>query len=127
MEEGRIRVEQSKLQEEARPQVTLQQLKQQQLEAQLAVIDQEAINAEAQLELVKIQQEVAAEQARVDIAKELALATLYAENPQYVALQIALANAQAIKDTDKLIFTPDGVFPNLIITNNAVPTFSIPQ
>jgi hypothetical protein len=44
--------------------------------------------AQAQFELVKIQQQVADKQARVDIAKELALATLYAENPQYVALQI---------------------------------------
>src|SRR5688572_19264709 len=75
VEEGRIRVEQSKLQEEARQQVTLQELKQQQLAAQLTVIDQETINTQAQLELVKIQQEVAIEQAQVDIAKELALAT----------------------------------------------------
>lgn len=127
VEEGRIRVEQSKLQEEARQQVTLQELKKQQLEAQLAVIDQETINAQAQLELVVVQQQVADEQARVDIAKELALALLYSENPQYVALQIALANAQAIKETDKLIFTPDGVFPNLIFTNNTVPAFNIPQ
>jgi len=127
VEEGRIRVEQSKLQEEARQQVTLQELKQQQLAAQLTVIDQETINTEAQLELVKIQQQVAIEQAQVDIAKELALAALYAENPDYVSLQIALANSQAIKDTDKLIFTPDGVFPNLIFTNNAVPTFNIPE
>jgi len=81
VEEGRIRVEQSKLQEEARQQVTLQELKQQQLEAQLAVIDQETINAQAQLELVAVQQQVAEEQARVDIAKELALALLYSENP----------------------------------------------
>lgn len=127
VEEGRIRVEQSKLQEEARQQVTLQELKKQQLEAQLAVIDQETINAQAQLELVVVQQQVADEQAQVDIAKELALALLYSENPQYVALQIALANAQAIKETDKLIFTPDGVFPNLIFTNNTVPAFNIPQ
>ena len=127
VEEGRIRVEQSKLQEEARQQVTLQELKQQQLEAQLAVIDQETINTQAQLELVQIQQQVADEQARVDIAKELALALLYSENPDYVALQIALANAQAIKDTDKMIITPEGVFPNLIFTNNAIPTINIPQ
>ena len=70
---------------------------------------------------------MADEQARVDIAKELALALLYSENPDYVALQIALANAQAIKDTDKMIITPEGVFPNLIFTNNAIPTINIPQ
>ena len=81
VEEGRIRVEQSKLQEEARQQVTLQQLKKQQLEAQLSVIEQETINAQAQLELTKAQQQVAGEQARVDIAKELALAKLYAAKP----------------------------------------------
>jgi hypothetical protein len=120
VEEGRIRVEQSKLQEEARQQVTLQELKKQQLEAQLEVIEQETINALAQLDLTKAQQQVAEEQALVDIAKELALAKLYAENPAYVALQIALANASAIKVTDKLIFTPDGTFPNLIFTNNNV-------
>jgi hypothetical protein len=125
VEEGRIRVEQSKLQEEARQQVTLQELKQNQLEAQLSVIEQETINAQSQLELTKIQQQVADEQAKVDIAKELALAQLYAENPAYVALQIALANAQAIKDTDKMIFTPEGVFPNLIFNNGAVPSFDI--
>ena len=125
VEEGRIRVEQSQLQEEARQQVTLQQLKQQQLEAELAVIEQETTNAQAQLELTKAQQQVANEQAQIDIAKELALAKLYAENPSYVALQIALANAQAIKETDKLIFTPDGVFPNLIFNNGALPTFDV--
>jgi hypothetical protein len=125
VEEGRIRVEQSKLQEEARQQVTLQQLKQQQLEAQLEVIDQQTINEQAQLELTKIQQQVAVEQAQVDIAKELALAQLYADHPAYSALQIALANAQAIKDTDKMIFTPDGVFPNLIFNNGAIPSFDI--
>jgi hypothetical protein len=125
VEEGRIRVEQSKLQEEARQQVTLQQLKQQQLEAQLSVIEQETINAQKQLELTQAQQQVADEQAQIDLAKELALAELYAQNPSYVTLQIALANAQAIKETDKMIFTPEGVFPNLIFNNGAVPSFNV--
>lgn len=124
-EEGRIRVEQSKLQEESRQQAVLQELKQQQLEAELAVIEQETINAEAQLELTQAQQAVANEQAQVDIAKELALAEMYASHPSYVALQIALANANAIKETDKFIFTPEGVFPNLIFSNGALPTYQI--
>jgi hypothetical protein len=116
VEEGKIRVEQSKLQEEAR---------QQELQAELSVIEQQTTNAQAQLELTTAQQKVAQEQALVDVAKELALAKLYAENPSYVSLQIALANAQAIKDTDKLIFTPDGVFPNLIFNNGAIPSFNV--
>jgi hypothetical protein len=125
VEEGKIRVDQSKLQEEARQQVTLQQLEQQRLEAELKVIEQEKINAQAQLALTAVQQQVAAEQAQVDLAKEIALAQLYAANPQYLSLQIAMANAQSIKQTDKLIFTPDGVFPNLIFSNGVMPSFDI--
>jgi hypothetical protein len=125
VEEGRIRVEQSRLQEEARQQVTLQQLKQEQLQAQLSVIEQETINAQAQLELTQAQQVVAVEQAQIDLAKEIALAELYAAHPDYISLQIALANAQAIKETDKLIFTPDGVFPNLIFNGGAIPSFDV--
>lgn len=125
VEEGRIRVEQAKLQEEARQQAILQELKRQQLEAELAVIEQQTINANAQLELTQAQQAIADEQARVDIAKELALAEMYAQHPEYVALQIALANASAIKDSDKFIYTPAGVFPNLILGNGVVPTFDV--
>lgn len=120
-------MEQSRLQEEARQQVTLQELKRQQLEAALTVIEQERINAEAQLKLTVIQQQVAQEQALIDLAKELTLAEIYANNPQYVALQLALANASAIKSTDKLIFTQDGVFPNLIFSNGILPAFNVPQ
>jgi hypothetical protein len=125
VEEGRIRVEQSKLQEEARQQATLQELQKEKLEAQLKVIEQETINAQAQLELTKAQQQIANEQAKVDLAKEIALAKLYAENPAYVSLLIAQANASAIKDSDKFIFVPAGTFPNLILGNGVVPTFPI--
>lgn len=127
VEEGRIRVEQSRLQEETRQQATLQQLKQQKLEAELKVIQQETINAQAQVDLTKVQQEVAKEQAQIDIAKEIALAQLYAENPQYVALLMAQANASAIKDTDKFIFAPEGNFPNFIFTNSVNPSIAIPK
>ncbi|MFN8412118.1 MAG: SPFH domain-containing protein [Anaerolineales bacterium] len=125
VEEGRIRVEQSKLQEEARQQAVLQKLKQDQLIAELSVIQQETINADAQLVLTAAEQKIADEQAKVDIAKELALAEMYSQHPEYVALQIALANANAIKDSDKLIYTPSGVFPDLIFSNGAVPTVQI--
>ncbi|MBL8062182.1 MAG: hypothetical protein JNK32_04135 [Anaerolineales bacterium] len=124
-EEGRIRVEQSKLQEEARQQAILQELKQQQLEAELAVIEQQTINAQAQLDLTQAQQAIANEQAQVDIARELALAEMYSSHPEYVMLQIALANANAIKDTDKFVYTPEGVFPNLILGGGVMPTINI--
>ncbi len=125
VEEGQIRVAQSRLQEEARQQATLQELKKQQLEAELAVINQETINTKALLELTQIQQEVADEQALVDIAKELALAKLYQSFPSYVSLQIALANSAAIQPTDKFVITPNGTFPNLIFSNGTLPTFNV--
>jgi NAD(P)-dependent dehydrogenase (short-subunit alcohol dehydrogenase family) len=125
VEEGRIRVEQSRLQEEARQQATLQQLKKDQLEAELAVIEQETINTLALLELTQAQQDVADEQALVDIAKELALAELYQSFPSYVSLQIALANSAAIQPTDKFVITPSGSLPNLIFSNNTLPTFNV--
>jgi len=125
VEEGKIRIEQSKLQEEARQQALLQEIKRQQLEAELSVIEQGKINAKAQLELTLIQQQVSYEQAQVDIAKEIALAELYATNPEYLTLQIALANAAAIQSTDKFIFTPDGVFPNLIFSNGILPSINV--
>lgn len=125
VEEGRIRVEQSKLQEEARQQATLQDIKRQQLEAELAVIKQEQVNAQSQLELTTLQQKVSAEQALVDIAKELALAELYQKYPSFVSLQIAQANSAAIKESDKFIFTPEGVFPNLIFSNGTLPTVNM--
>ena len=125
VEEGRIRVDQAKLQEEARQQAILQDIKRQQLEAELAVIEQEQINAQAKLELTDLLQQVADEQALVDIAKELALAALYEKYPSFVTLQIALANASAIKPTDKFIFTQEGVFPNLIFSNGTLPTFNV--
>jgi hypothetical protein len=127
VEEGKIRVDQSKLQEAARQQTTLQQIKQQQLEAELKVIEQQKINTQSQLELTLIDQKVAKEQAQVDLSKEIALAEMYAAHPQYVALQMALANASAIKSSDKFIFTPQGVFPNLIFSNGVLPTVNIPQ
>ncbi len=43
---------------------------------------------------------MADEQAQIDLAKKIALAELYASHPGYVSLQIAFANAQAIKETD---------------------------
>ena len=44
-----------------------------------------------------------------------------------VAVTVGVEGAQAdrIKASDKLIFTPDGVFPNLIFNNGAIPSFDI--
>ncbi len=65
----------------------------------------------------------AAEKAKADLALELAKAQLYADNPAYLTLQTALANASAFKPTDKIIFTPAGTTPTIIVPGpGVVPT-----
>jgi hypothetical protein len=126
-QEGEIRVQQSRIQEEARQQTTLARLEQERLSAQRAVIEAQKAN-----ELLAAQQDLAinqalalaaAEKAKVDLAQTLALAQLYATNPGYLQLQIVLANANALKATDKIIFTPEGVAPTIVLPGpGIVPT-----
>jgi hypothetical protein len=57
------------------------------------------------------------------VAFDVALAEIYATNPEYLQLQIAQANASAISATDKLIFTPEGTVPTLVLPGpGIVPT-----
>ena len=62
----------------------------------------------------------AAEKAKADLAKDIATASIFTNNPVYSSYMIALANASAIKDTDKFIFTPEGVFPQLVFGSNGL-------
>ena len=62
----------------------------------------------------------AAEQAKADLAPKLAEAQLYADNPAYLTLQTALANASAFKATDKIVFTPIGSTPTIIVPGPGV-------
>jgi hypothetical protein len=130
-QEAAIRVEQSKRQEETRQETTLAQLEQEQLKAQQAVITQQKANdllaAQKELEIAKAKAVAAEEQAKADLAQQTALAKLYAEDPGYLQLMLAQANASAIKSTDKVIFAPNGQFPYLVLGGNVVPTLSLPQ
>ena len=144
-QEGEIRIEQSRIQEQARQQTALAQLEEQKVAAQKAVIEAERANelarveaeravieAQKQNELLVAQRDIeiaqalaiaAEEQAKAQIAVETALATLYAGRPEYVQLLIAQANASALKSTDKVIFTPEGVTPTLVLPGpGIVPT-----
>ena len=57
------------------------------------------------------------------MAPQLALAELYAAHPGYLELQKVQANADALQPTDKIIFTPEGTTPNLVIPGpGIVPT-----
>jgi SPFH domain / Band 7 family len=118
-QEGEIRVAQGRLQEETRQKTLLAKLEQEKLLAEKAVIEAQKANdllsAQSDLEINKAQALAAAEKAKSDLAKDLALAELYAKYDGYLQLQIALANASALKLTDKIIFTLEGMMPNLVI------------
>jgi hypothetical protein len=58
-----------------------------------------------------------------DLAQKIAR-NVYFKHVAYLTAQV---NAQALKDTDKLIFTPEGVMPNLVFSDSEVlPTVSVP-
>lgn len=155
-QEGEIRVEQSRIQEQARQQILLAQLEQERLAAQLAVIEQEQTNELAQiakeqatelankekeqlvalaekeiellvaaenLEIAQVNTQVALENAQIQTAVEQVLAALYQNNPEYLTLLLTQANANALNDTDKVIFTPEGTVPTLVLPGpGIVPT-----
>lgn len=144
-QEGEIRVQQSRIQEEAKQQTILAQLEQEKILAQKAVIEAERANelakveaeeaiieaqknndllaAQRDLEINQALAAAAAEKAKADLAAQLALAELYAKNPGYLDLQKVKANADALRETDKIIFTPEGTVPNLVIPGpGIVPT-----
>lgn len=149
-QEGEIRVQQSRIQEEARQQLILAELEQEKIVAQRAVIEAERANelarveaeraiieAEKNNELLAAQRELeiqsalalaAAEQAKAEVAVQLALAEIYAANPNYLQLQIVETNASAISQTDKIIFTPEGMVPTLVMPGpGIVPTVDTTQ
>lgn len=134
---GEVAVAQARIQEEAKQQTVLAQLEQEKLAAQKAVIEAQKGNdlfsAQKDLEIFKATAGAAAEKAKADLANSTALAQLYASYPAYVSLQIAQANASALKATDKIIFTPEGTTPTIVLpgpgvvpTVNTNPTSSNP-
>ena len=145
LQEGEIRIAQSRIQEEARQQTALAELQEQKVAAQKAVIEAERANELARVEaekavieaqklndLIAAQRDIeiaqtlaiaAVEQAKAAIAVQTALAELYAGRPAYVQLLIAQANASALRNTDKVIFTTEGMTPTLVLPGpGIVPT-----
>jgi uncharacterized membrane protein YqiK len=136
-QEGEIRVEQSRIQEQTRQQTLLAELEKDRLAAQQSVIEAERANdlarleterqklqvtkanellaAERDLEINEAAAEAAVAQAQAETAVEKALAELYAQNPAYVQWLVAQVNASALSETDKVIFTPEGVAPSIVI------------
>ena len=126
-EEGAVRVTLARQQEEVRQKTTLAELERQRLEAQRAVIVAEKSNdllaAQKDLEINRVQAEAALAAARAELARDLILADLYAESPAYAYLQAVLANASALTEADKIIFTQEGTSPTIVVPGaGIVPT-----
>ncbi len=118
-EEGAIRVQLARQQEEVRQQTTLAELQRQQLEANRAVIEAQKANdlvsAQRDLEINKAQADAATESARAELALETVRAQLYSRNPDYAYLQALTINAWALQPMDKVIFTPEGSTPTIVV------------
>ena len=144
-QEGEIRIEQSRIQEQAKQETILAELERAKILAQRAVIEAERANEQARIQaeravieaqksndLFAAEQDLAInqalavaaiEKAKADLAPRQALAELYATYPGFLELQKVQANADALQATDKVIFTPEGTVPNLVIPGpGIVPT-----
>jgi len=118
-EEGAVRVTLARQQEEVHQKTTLAELEKERLEAQRSVIEAEKSNdllsAQKDLEINQVQAEASLAAARAELASELTLADLYAGNPAYAYLQAVLANASALTEADKIIFTQEGTSPTIVV------------
>ena len=126
-EEGEVRVALARQQEEVRQKTILADLEKGRLEAQRSVIQAEKANdlltAQKDLEINQVQAEAAQAAARAELASELILADVYAASPAYAYLQAVLANASALTEADKIIFTQEGTSPTIVVPGaGIVPT-----
>jgi hypothetical protein len=126
-EEGEVRVALARQQEEVRQKTVLAELEKARLEAQRSVIQAEKANdlltAQKDLEINQVRAEAAQAAARAELARELILADLYAASPAYAYLQAVLANASALTEADKIIFTQEGTSPTIVVPGaGIVPT-----
>jgi hypothetical protein len=89
----------------------------------LAEKERELLVAQEDLEIARVTSEAAVINAQIQTAVEQVLAALYQTNPEYLALLLARANASALNDTDKVIFTPEGTTPTIVLPGpGIVPT-----
>lgn len=142
LQEGQIRVEQSRLQEETRQKVLLAQLEEERLAAQQKVIQAERQNelarveaeqavieaqkanelvfAQLDLEVQEIRVQAAELSAQADTSVQRALAALYTQSPGLLSFHIAQENATALANTEKLLITPEGTTPTLVIPGESI-------
>ena len=111
VQQGQIRVEQGKIQEKARQDALTAKLNQATLEAQKDVIEAQKSNdllgAQRDLEIAAARNRAATEQAKADLAPELARASIYQSNPAYTRYLEVQVLASAYSKMDKMIIPAD--------------------
>lgn len=127
VQQGQIRVEQGKIQEKARQDALTAELNRATLAAQKSVIEVQKANdllaAQRDLEIATARNKAAVEQARADLAPELAKASMYQSNPAYTHYLETQALASAYSKMDKMIIPADA---NPYLFLGGTPTLTVP-
>jgi hypothetical protein len=122
-QQGVIKVEQGKVQEQFRQDAITADLERQTLEKERAVIDQQKSNelasAEADLKIATVNTSVAEQDALAETARERAIAQLFQDNPQYAAYLAQELVSKALAGIEKII-VPAGTNPLLIFGNEQI-------
>jgi hypothetical protein len=125
IEEGKIRVEQARVQEKAKQDATTAELDRKRLEAQAASLkaqkDNELLSAQRDFAINEIKTKVAEEAAKAKLAEEAAKAELLKQNSSYANYLNTQAWAAAYGKMDK-VFLPPNVSPFVVIGSNNVTT-----
>ena len=94
------------------------------VEANKAVIEAQKVNellfAQLDLEVQTIRALSAERSAQADTAVQRALAVLYTESPGLLIFHVAQENAAALANTEKLLITPEGTTPTLVIPGPSI-------
>ena len=128
-EQGKIFVEQGKVQEKSKQDAITADLNKKALDAQRQVIEADKSNqllaANKTKEIADVDRQTALINAQARIAEELAKAQAYAQNPLYVELLKIQAEAAAYTKLDKWIMVPSGVNP-LLFFGQTPPSIAVP-
>jgi len=121
---GEVLAAQARVQEEARQAAVTAALLEAQYRAEASSIqarkDNELLEANLSLKINEALASAAKAKAEADLANTLVQAGIFTSNPQYTAWSIAQLNASALKATDKIIFTPEGTTPTIVLPGEGI-------
>lgn len=125
IEEGKIRVEQARVQEKAKQDATTAELDRKRLEAQATSLkaqkDNDLLSAQRDLAITETKTKIAEETAKAKLAEEAAKAELIKQNPAYATYLNNQAWSAAYGKMDK-VFLPPNTSPFVVIGSNNVTT-----